>query len=306
MKKGEGLYNLVVIGAGTAGLVTAAGSVALGARVALIERRKMGGDCLNFGCVPSKALISSARLLQRMREAKRWGLKSIEPDFDSAEVFASMRAARAEIAPLDSQERFESLGVDVFADEAIFVSPHEIEVGGERLRAKHFIIATGTRAAIPAVIGASKVPYFTNETIFDDLEKKPENLLIVGGGPIGCEIGQMFNRLGVKVTLIEGGKRLLKKEDPEISEFVRETFAAEGIRVVTGAEIEEAQEKSGRITLRCKEDSFTGDTLLICAGRQPNVESLNLQAAQVAFTKKGITVDEHLQTTQPHIYAIGD
>ena len=212
MKKGEGLYNLVVIGAGTAGLVTAAGSVALGARVALIERRKMGGDCLNFGCVPSKALISSARLLQRMRKAERWGLKSIEPDFDFAEVFASdARSPAPRSAPLDSRERFESLGVDVFMEEATFVSPNEIEVGGQKLRAKNFVIATGSRAAIPPLIGASRVRYFTNETIFDELKEKPESLLIVGGGPIGCELGQMFGRLGVKVTLLDSGKRLLKK-----------------------------------------------------------------------------------------------
>ncbi len=214
MKKGEGVYNLVVIGAGTAGLVTAAGAVGLGARVALIERHKMGGDCLNFGCVPSKALISSARLLHRMRHAEPWGVRSVAPEFDFAQVFAQMRAARAQLAPLDSRVRFESLGVDVFEEEATFVSPNELEVGGKKLRAKHFVIATGSRAVVPPVIGASHVPYFTNETIFDQLHEKPERLIIIGGGPIGCELGQMFSRLGVKVTLVNKGKRLLAKEDP--------------------------------------------------------------------------------------------
>ena len=152
VKKGAGVYNLVVIGAGTAGLVAAAGSVALGARVALIERNKMGGDCLNFGCVPSKALISSARLLHRMRHAQRWGIDASEPAFDFNAVFAQMRTTRAKLAPLDSQERFESLGVDVFRGEAIFLSPSELTVGKQTLRARHFVIAAGSRAAIPPEI----------------------------------------------------------------------------------------------------------------------------------------------------------
>ncbi len=306
MKKGDGIYNLVVIGAGTAGLVTAAGSVGLGARVALIERHKMGGDCLNFGCVPSKALISSARLLHRMRHAEEWGLASVEPDFAFANVFAKMRAARAELAPLDSRERFESLGVDVFAEEATFLSPNEVVVGGQKLRAKNFIIATGSRAVVPAAVAASRVPYFTNETIFDELKEKPENLLLIGGGPIGCELGQMFRRLGVKVTLLNNTARLLGKEDPEVSDFVREFLEAEGIRVLNGVEIDGAEEKSGRITLRYSGKSVSGDALLLAAGRQPNVENLNLRTAGVAFTNKGVTVDDYLETTQPGIYAVGD
>lgn len=306
MKKGEGVYNLVVIGAGTAGLVTAAGAVGLGARVALVERHLMGGDCLNFGCVPSKALISSARLLQHMRHAAPWGIKPVEPEFDFAKVFAQMRAARAELAPLDSRARFESLGVDVFEDEASFVSPHELAVSGQKLRAKHFVIATGSRAVVPPVIGASKVPYFTNETIFDRLEEKPEHLVVIGGGPIGCELGQMFSRLGVKVTIVNKGKRLLGKEDPKVSAFVRERLEAEGIRVLTETEIESAEEKDGRVTLHASGEKISGDTLLLAAGRQPNVENLNLPAAGVAFTRKGVTVDEHLETTRRGIYAIGD
>lgn len=306
MKKGEGVYNLVVIGAGTAGLVTAAGSVALGARVALVERHKMGGDCLNFGCVPSKALISSARLLHRMNHAEPWGIRSTAPKFDFAEIFARMRAARAELAPLDSRERFESLGVDVFEDEATFLSPNEIEVGAHKLRAQHFIIATGSRAAVPPVIGASRVPYFTNETIFDELIEKPESLIILGGGPIGCELAQMFCRLGVEITLLNKGSRLLGKEDPVVSEFVRSRLEAEGVRVFTEAKIDGAEEKSGRITLRHGEKAVSGAALLLAAGRQPNVENLNLQAAGVAFTKKGVSIDDYLETTQPGIYAVGD
>ncbi len=306
MKKGEGRYNLVMIGAGTAGLVTAAGAVALGARVALVERNLMGGDCLNFGCVPSKALISSARLLDRMRHAEKWGLSKVTPEFEFEKVFASMRAQRAKLAPLDSAERFESLGVDVFRGEATFLSPHEIVIGEQRLRSQNFVIATGSRAAIPALVGASQVSYYTNETIFDELKAKPESLLILGGGPIGCELGQMFHRLGVKVTILQRGKRLLDKEDSPVSEFVQSALEAEGIRVLTGAQIEEVQATSAGVTVRSGGQKIPAAVLLVAAGRQPNVENLNLQKANVAFTKKGITVDQRLETTQPGIYALGD
>jgi pyruvate/2-oxoglutarate dehydrogenase complex dihydrolipoamide dehydrogenase (E3) component len=306
VRKGEGIYNLVVIGAGTAGLVTAAGACGLGARVALIERHKMGGDCLNFGCVPSKALISSARLLHQMRHADPWGVKSVEPVFDFNEIFSHMRAARAELAPLDSRERFESLGVDVFDGEASFLSPNEIEAGGHKLRAKNFIIASGSRAVVPPVIAAGRVRYFTNETVFDCLTEKPESLLILGGGPIGCELGQMFSRLGVNVTLLNDGARILGKEDPEVSDFARKLLEAEGVRVLTNVKIESAEQTPERVTLRYDGGSVSGSALLIAAGRQPNIENLNLQTAGVKFTDKGVKVDEHLETTRPGIYAIGD
>src|SRR5437660_10528796 len=202
MKRGEGVYNVVVIGAGTAGLVAAAGTAALGGRVALVERNLMGGDCLNFGCVPSKALISSARLIQRIRESEKWGLDRQEPQFAFEKVFQRMRARRAKISPNDSQERFESLGVNVFRGEARFVSPHEVEVNGQKLRAKNFVIATGSRALIPKIEGIDDVPYFTNETIFDDLKEKPESMILLGGGPIGCDIGQDSNRLGGNIDIV--------------------------------------------------------------------------------------------------------
>src|SRR5712692_5326372 len=206
MRKGEGVYNVVVIGAGTAGLVTAAGTAGLGGRVALVERNLMGGDCLNFGCVPSKALISSARLIQQIRDAEKWGLDRQSPQFGFDKVFERMRTRRAKIAPNDSEERFESLGVDVFRGEARFISPHEIEVNGQKLRAKNFVIATGSRAVIPKIEGIDKVQYFTNETIFDELKEKPQSMIVLGGGPIGCELGQAFARLGVKIDLVHSGR----------------------------------------------------------------------------------------------------
>src|SRR4030095_404911 len=186
------IYNFIIMGPGTAGLLTASGTAALGGRVALVERNLMGGDCLNFGCVPSKALISSARLVQRIRESEKWGLDQPEPQFVFEKVFERMRARRTKIAPHDSRERFESLGVDVFHGEARFVSPHEVEVNGQRLRAKNFVIATGSRALVPKIKGIENIPYFTNETIFDELKRKPENMIVLGGGPIGCELAQTF------------------------------------------------------------------------------------------------------------------
>jgi pyruvate/2-oxoglutarate dehydrogenase complex dihydrolipoamide dehydrogenase (E3) component len=219
--KGLSLYNVVIIGAGTAGLVTAASTVCLGGRVALIERNKMGGDCLNYGCVPSKALIASARVINSIRQASKWGLDNQEPQFEFETVFASTRSRRAKIAPHDSAERFESLGVDVFLGEARFVSPHEIIVDGQTLRAKNFVIAGGSRAGIPPIEGMRDVPFFTNETVFDELRKKPESMIVLGGGPIGCELSQAMSRLGVKVTIIELLDQILPKEDREVADWKR-------------------------------------------------------------------------------------
>src|ERR1700736_1504108 len=231
MKKGEGMYNVAVIGAGTAGLVTAAGTAGLGGRAALIERNLMGGDCLNFGCVPSKALISSARLIQQIRDAEKWGLERQQPQFVFERVFDRMRARRAKIAPNDSREGFESLGVDVFRGEAHFVSPQEVEGDGPRLRAKNFVMATGSRAVIPKSEGIAGVRYLMNETIFDELIEKPESMIVLGGGPIGCELGQAFNRLGVKVTIFQSADQILPPEDVDVADFMQQRFAAEGVSV---------------------------------------------------------------------------
>src|SRR5713101_4733650 len=249
MKKGEGVYNVVVIGAGTAGLVTAAGTAGLGGRVALIERNKMGGDCLNFGCVPSKALISSARLIQQIRDAEKWGLDRQSPQFGFDKVFERMRSRRAKIAPNDSQERFESLGVDVFRGEARFISPHEVEVSGQKLRAKNFVIVTGSRAIIPKIEGIDKVPYFTNETIFDELKEKPESMIVLGGGPIGCELGQAFARLGVKVTIVQSAAQLLPAEDANVAAFLHQRLTSEGIEVRLNGRAQRVCQENGEIML---------------------------------------------------------
>ena len=315
MKKGEGIYNVVVIGAGTAGLVTAAGTAGLGGRVALIERNLMGGDCLNFGCVPSKALISSARLIRRIRESEKWGLDRQEPQFDFEKVFERMRARRAKIAPNDSQERFESLGVDVFHGEARFVSPHEVEVNGQRLRAKNFVIATGSRAVIPKIEGIDSVPYFTNETIFDELEEKPQSMIVLGGGPIGCELTQTFCRLGTHVTMIQRGDQLLPREDRDVAEFLERRLINEGVRIIKNANARAvAITDAGKVALefldrqsgQMAERTFFADALLVAIGRSPNLQSLDLKSAGVDVNERGVRVTDYLQTSQRHIYAVGD
>ena len=309
-RKGEGTYNAVVIGGGTAGLVTAAGTAGLGGRVALIERNKMGGDCLNFGCVPSKALISSARLIDKIRHAPDWGLENIEPRFDFSRVFARMRERRAKIAPNDSQERFESLGVDVFRGEARFLSAEEVEVDGAVLRAKNFVIATGTRAAIPQIEGINEVPYFTNETIFDELNSKPESMIVLGGGPIGCELGQTFQRLGVSVSIVQRNERLLPREDPDVSAFLEKRLTEEGVRVITNGKAQSVAPAPGGIELRVARGSeeirLTASVLLICTGRRPSIRQLELDKIGVRAGDRGVEVNEYLQTTRPHIYAAGD
>jgi pyruvate/2-oxoglutarate dehydrogenase complex dihydrolipoamide dehydrogenase (E3) component len=315
MKKAEGVYNAVVIGAGTAGLVTAAGTAGLGGRVALVERNLMGGDCLNFGCVPSKALISSARLIQQIRESEKWGLDQPEPQFVFEKVFERMRARRAKIAPHDSRERFESLGVDVFHGQARFVSPHEVEVNGQRLRARNFVIATGSRAVVPKIKGIENVPYFTNETIFDELKRKPENMIVLGGGPIGCELAQAFRRLGVQVTIIQRGDQLLPREDRDVAEFLERHLINEGVRIVKNTDARSlATSDAGKVALefldrqsdRLAERTLFADVLLVAVGRTPNFRSLDLESVGVNVNERGVSVNGYLQTSQRHIYAVGD
>ena len=303
-------YNAIVIGAGTAGLVTAAATAGLGGRVALIERRHMGGDCLNYGCVPSKALIASARAAHHIRHADRWGLHATEPAFAFEKVMARMRLRRAQIAPHDSQERFESLGVEVLRGEATFVSPQEILLGERTLRAKNFVIATGTRPAIPAIDGLRSVPFLTNETVFDQLEHRPDTMLVLGGGPIGCELAQAFARLGVKVTLVQSNACLLPKEDAEVSALVRQTLEADGIECLLAARADGVRQDGGGIVMTVRRGETLSEhraaVLLVASGRAPNLDALNLSAAGVRANKHGVEVNARLQTSQPHIYAAGD
>jgi pyruvate/2-oxoglutarate dehydrogenase complex dihydrolipoamide dehydrogenase (E3) component len=267
----------------------------------------MGGDCLNTGCVPSKALIASARMIENIRRAERWGLDRHEPRFDFDRVLERMRERRARIAPNDSQERFESLGVDVFRGAARFVSPREVEVDGRRLRAAHFVIAAGSRAGAPPIDGLKDVRYYTNEDVFDDLHGRPDRMVVLGGGPIGCELGQAFGRLGVRVTIVEMLPRILEKEDADAGALVQRSLEAEGVRILTAARVRRISGSGPVVRLELEAgEALEAEALLVAAGRVPNVDGLGLEAAGVAFDKKGIVVDEHLRTSQPHIYAAGD
>jgi pyruvate/2-oxoglutarate dehydrogenase complex dihydrolipoamide dehydrogenase (E3) component len=223
-----------------------------------------------------------------------------------------MRARRAAIAPNDSQDRFESLGVDVFRGEAKFVSPHELELDGRRLCATNFVIATGTRPAIPPIEGIDHASYFTNESIFDELKTRPQSLVVLGGGPIGCELGQAFARLGVEVTILNRGARLLSKEDADVAAFIQERFEQEGIAVLNGTEVKSCARRGAQLEISYSQEStaklqrISGSALLIASGRTPNIEQLDLRTAGVRFSKRGIETNERLQTSQPHIYAAGD
>lgn len=309
-EKGRGKYNVVVIGAGTAGLVTAAGTAGLGGRVALVESHKMGGDCLNFGCIPSKGLIASAKLIERIRKGESLGLQRMEPSFSFEDVFASMRKRRAAIEPHDSLERFESLGVDVFLGRARFLSPHEVDVDGTRLTARNFVIATGSRASVPSIPGVEQIPYYTNETIFDEMRSAPSSLLIVGAGPSGCELSQAMNRLGVQVTLLEVAPRILPRDDADAAEIVQERLRQEGVRVLTGSRVTEFENKGGKTAATIESpqgpERLLTEAVFLAAGRTPNTEGLDLGAAGVKCGRTGVEVDASLATSQSHIFACGD
>ncbi len=304
-----GRYNLVVVGAGTAGLVAAAGAAILGARVALIERALTGGDCLNYGCVPSKALIRAARAASAVTEAREFGIEAPPPVVEFADVMRRVRRVRAEIAPNDSVQRFAKLGVDVFLGHGHFTGKHSLEVEGQRLDFKKAIIATGARAAVPPIPGLAEAGYLTNETVFA-LTALPRRLIVIGGGPIGCELAQAFARLGSQVSLVSDVPRLLPKEDPDVAALLDQQFRREGIELILGAKVERAEKSAvGKILIvnrAEKNETIVGDEILLAAGRVPNVEGLNLEAAGVEYNNKGVIVDDHLRTSNKHIFAAGD
>ena len=305
-------YNLVVIGAGTAGLVCAAGAAGLGARVALIERHLLGGDCLNTGCVPSKALIRAARAAHEARTGKAYGLgpdpEGALPDF--AAIMTRMRRLRAEISRHDSARRFrDQLGVDVFLGEARFTGADCVEVAGRQLTFHRAALCTGARAALPDIPGLAGAEPLTNETLFT-LTALPRRLAVLGGGPVGCEMAQAFARFGSRVTLVQHGPQLLAREDSEVADLLATVFAREGIEVrlgsrVTGVRIEGA-ERVLDLDSAGGADRLRVDAILVAAGRAPNVEGLGLEAAGIEFDRHGVRVDDRLRTTNPRVFAAGD
>jgi pyruvate/2-oxoglutarate dehydrogenase complex dihydrolipoamide dehydrogenase (E3) component len=305
-------YNLVVIGAGTAGLVTAAGAAGLGAKVALVERHLMGGDCLNVGCVPSKCVIRAARAAADVRDAGDFGVGvpagAVHVDFGG--VMARMRRLRARISPNDSVGRFQDqLGVDVFLGDGRFTGPGTVTVGESTLRFKRAVVATGARAVALPIEGLASVGFLTNETVFS-LTERPRRLAVIGAGPIGCELAQAFRRLGSEVVLLNDVAHVLPREDEDAAAIVARAFARDGVRLVMPCTItrvtREGNDKRLHFTQEGQASSVAVDEILLGVGRAPNVEGLGLETVGVAYGPQGVTVNDNLQTTNPRIYAAGD
>ena len=304
-------YHLVVIGAGTAGLVTAAGAAGLGARVALVERELLGGDCLNVGCVPSKALIRAARAAAQVRDAAQFGVHvppGVRVDF--AGVMERMRRLRAGISAHDSAARFRGLGVDVYLGQGAFTWPNTVEVAGQTLRFRRAVIATGARADRPAISGLAEAGFLTNETVFS-LTELPPRLAVIGAGPIGCELSQAFARFGSRVHLLGNHPQILPREDKGAAEQVAKALRRDGVELTLSCQISRVEKRDHEkvVHVACGESQreIVVDVLLLGAGRVPNVEGLDLDAAGVRYeNKEGVWVNDRLQTTNPSIFAAGD
>lgn len=300
--------DICVIGGGSGGLSVAAGAAQMGAKTVLVEKAKMGGDCLNYGCVPSKALLAAAKKAASLQKGDIFGLEPVIPKVDFPAVMDHVHGVIAGIAPHDSVERFEGLGVKVIASHGKFVSRGILEAGEYRVKARRFVVATGSRAGAPPIPGLADVNFLTNETIFEN-RALPEHLIIIGGGPIGMEMAQAHRRLGARVTVLEAFT-VLGRDDPELSKVVIDALVEEGVEFREGINIAEVREQDGGISVDLEQDGYaetlTGSHLLVAAGRIPNVEALGLEAAGIAFGKKGIKVDARLRTSNKKIFAIGD
>lgn len=300
--------DLCIIGAGTAGLVTASVAARLGARTVLFERGRMGGDCLNYGCVPSKALLAAARAAKAVRQASRFGVNTAPPEIDFAAVMRQVHGAIAAIAPQDSVERFEGLGVRVVQAEARFAGAREVTGGGLSVRARRFVVAAGSSPAVPGIPGLDRVPFLTNETIFDN-EVLPRHLIVIGGGPIGLEMAQAHRLLGSDVTVLEAA-HILPKDEPDLVADLRRQLQDAGIAIHERASVAHVEQTAAGIAVlfarQGERTRIEGSHLLIAAGRSPNVDGLDLDNAGVKHGAQGIEVDARLRTSNPRIYAIGD
>ncbi len=306
-------YHLVVVGAGTAGLVTAAGAAGLGAKVALVERHLMGGDCLNVGCVPSKGILRAARAWHEARRAHEMGGPAVTGEGNFSAAMARMRRIRAHISHHDSAARFSDLGIDVFLGSGQFVAADALEVDGRRLRFRKAVIATGARAAAPPIEGLEEAGYLTNETVFE-LERLPARLAVIGGGPIGCEMSQAFARFGSQVTLLDRMDHVLPREDADAAALVQDALVASGVALELGVGIDRVERRGDETIVHFSRAGEAGpesgevraDALLVAVGRAANVDGLGLEAAGVDYSPKGVQVDDHLRTSNPRIFAAGD
>jgi pyruvate/2-oxoglutarate dehydrogenase complex dihydrolipoamide dehydrogenase (E3) component len=305
------IYDLVVIGAGTAGLVVAAGAAGLdlGLKIALVERNLMGGDCLNFGCVPSKTIIRSSRIVGELWRGQELGITAGSVEVDFGVVMERLRRIRSQISDNDSADRFTNLGVDVFFGDGQFTDQDTITVGSQQIKFKKAVIATGARAAMPAITGLAAAGYLTNETVFN-LVERPRRLGIIGGGPIGCELAQTFQRLGCEVALFHTHSQILTNQDPDAATILEQVLTTEGVQLMLDCQVEQvAIDQSGKVITYSQAGqsaTIAVDHILVGAGRTPNIEGLNLKAIGVDFDAQGVKVNDYLQTTNPRIYAAGD
>ena len=297
--------DVLIIGAGSGGLSVAAGAVQMGADVVLLEGHKMGGDCLNYGCVPSKALIATGKAAYGQQHSSQYGVKDAAGMVDYAAAKDHVADVIAQIAPVDSVERFKGLGVQVIQEYGRFISPDEVQAGDTIIKARRIVIATGSSPFVPPIPGLEDVPYETNETLFE-LREAPEHLLIIGGGPIGMEMAQAHIRMGCKVTVIEGDKAL-GKDDPEMAQIVLQTLKDEGVVIEEDALASEIRGKAGAIEVEAKDGRvFKGSHLLMAVGRKANTDKLDLDVAGIKPSKTGIKVDASMKTSNRKVYAIGD
>ena len=308
--KAAAVYNMVVLGGGSAGLVAAIVTAGLGGKVALIEKHLMGGDCLNVGCVPSKAILRSAKTMGELQAAAQYGIQTTGAQVDFAQVMTRIRRVQAELSPVDSVGRYTKEGVDVFLGTGVFTGSDTLEVGGQRLRFKKAVIATGSRPYHPPISGLAEAGFLTNETVWH-INEQPKRLAIIGGGPIGCELAHAFRRLGSEVFLFHNASHILNREDAEAATVVQNTFIREGIQLVLNSKVTAVTTVDGakQIQYACpdKQDSVLVDEILVATGRVPNIEEMGLEIAGVqSDPKRGIIVNDHLQSTNPRIYAAGD
>ena len=300
--------DLCVIGAGAAGLSIAAGASQMGARTVLIEMGRMGGDCLNIGCVPSKSLLVAGKAAKAHVLAAKLGVRYAPPEIDFQAVHDRLHGVIASIAPMDSVERFEGLGVTVIQAEARFTGPREVEAGGKRIRARRFVVATGSQPLVPPIPGLDGVAYLTNETVFD-LTELPEHLIVIGGGPIGCELGQAFRLLGARVSIVEMAS-ILPKDDPELVDILRTRLRGDGIEIHEDTKVTGVESVGGGITVAVarggQAGTIAGTALLLAAGRKATVDNLGLEAAGIDYDRRGIKVDSRLRSSNRKVFAAGD